>query len=346
MKQIFLLIAASSVAAFAHCTAEEGQEFIDQGRYEQAVREFSCLIQSRPTSVEGYRGRIEARLLLGEYADALGDYSKVTAFVLPVHPNAAETIEAGYAARLKAKPNSIPALTGASFFQWWAFEYAKAIQLLNRLLNVEPRNRYGNLFRGSSRLLNGVAGQQGVADLERAIQLDSANPHVRFVVADAYTYGQPDADRAFAEARRALRWGLDTPRIHAILANAYREFGNEPAAAVETYIHMEQVTNRLVRTDPLPANTTRTLPLFPGRTYEIPVALATGQALSVGTSSEDFYDTILVVLDPQGRPVFSADDVEEYFAAIHWIAGTGGVYRIRVTSFESINTGALKVRRN
>ncbi len=35
------------------------------------------------TQVEGYRGRIEAELLLGRYSDAVGDYARVTAFVLP-----------------------------------------------------------------------------------------------------------------------------------------------------------------------------------------------------------------------------------------------------------------------
>lgn len=66
MKSIVLLLAtASYAAAFAHCSAEEGQRLIEEGRYERAVREFSCLIDAQPASVDGYRGRIEAKLLLG-----------------------------------------------------------------------------------------------------------------------------------------------------------------------------------------------------------------------------------------------------------------------------------------
>src|SRR5262249_22099984 len=212
------------------CTAEQGQLYIDDGRYGQAIREFTCVINVQPTEVEGYRGRIEAELLFGEYSNAVRDYARVTAFVLPVHPDAQSIILAGYDARLAIAPDNIPALTGASFARWWFFDYAQAIHLLNRLLGVAPNDVYGNLFRGSSKLLSGATRSQGAEDLERAIVLAPVSPDVRFIVADAYTYGQPDPSRAFAEASLALNWGLDTPRIHAILASAYLAFGNLPAA--------------------------------------------------------------------------------------------------------------------
>jgi hypothetical protein len=70
------------------CTAQQGQLFIEEGRYERAIREFTCVINAQPTEVEGYRGRIEAELLLGQYANALADNGRITAFVLLVHPDA------------------------------------------------------------------------------------------------------------------------------------------------------------------------------------------------------------------------------------------------------------------
>src|SRR4030095_7270866 len=57
----------------AQCTAGQGQLFIDAGQYKKAVQEFTCLIDAQPTEVEGYRGRIEAELLLGQYSNALAD---------------------------------------------------------------------------------------------------------------------------------------------------------------------------------------------------------------------------------------------------------------------------------
>src|SRR5215813_10752738 len=171
-----------TVATARQCSSEQGQIYINAGRYRDAIREFTCVIDAQPTEVDGYRGRIEAELLLGHYSDAVRDYARVTAFVLPAHPDADTTIEAGYAARLAAAPNDIPALTGASFARWWFFDYPAAIHLLNDLLALSPNDVYGNLFRGSSRLLKGTSRAEGVADLDRAIALAPESPDVRFIV--------------------------------------------------------------------------------------------------------------------------------------------------------------------
>jgi hypothetical protein len=44
-----------------------GTAGLNDGRYEAAIREFSCVIAAAPPEVEGYRGRIEAQLLAGRY---------------------------------------------------------------------------------------------------------------------------------------------------------------------------------------------------------------------------------------------------------------------------------------
>ena len=338
--------AAGSAKAAERCTAEQGQLFIDEGRYEPAIREFTCVIDAQPTDVEGYRGRIEAELLLGRYSDAVRDYQRVIAFVLPVHPDAKNTILAGYAARLAIAPENIPALTGASAARWWFFDYASAIHVLNQLLVVRPNDPYGNLFRGSSRLLSGATKAKGIADLERAIALDPQNPHVRFIIADAYTYGLADPERAFDEATLALNWGLDTPRIHAILATAYQAFGDQLAAAAHIKTHIDLVTTELLQAPPMAAGTSQALDLVPGRTYEIPVPANAGETISIATSSRDFYDTIMVLLAPDGTPVAGSDDANFYFAAFEYVAPVAGTYRLQVTSFESVNTGELVVARD
>jgi len=335
-----------AIANAALCSAGQGQALIDAGQYKQAVRELTCLVDLDPTAVDGYRGRIEAELMLGQFSDAVRDYARVNAFVLPVHPDAQRVIVAGYEARLKAAPDAVPALTGESFAYWWFFDYASAIHVLDHLVDVKSNDVYGNLFRGSSRLLHGATRTAGVADLERAIGLAPLSPDVRFVVADAYTYGsQPDAQRAFDEATRALDGGLDTPRIHAILASSYFAFGNASAAAAEIRRHIDLVTTELVGTSPLASGTSTSLGLVPGRTYDIPIAATAGATLGITTSSKDFYDTILVLLAPNGTPVVGSDDFKAYFAGIDWVAPTTGTYRLRVTSFEAVDTGTLVVTR-
>ena len=356
---IFTLITTGSIASAESrkatisfslpktCTAAQGQIYIDQAQYRDAIREFTCVINDQPTEVEGYRGRIEAELLSGRFSDAVRDYARVTAFVEPVHPDAQDIIFGGYSSRLAIDENNVAALTGVSFAHWWYFDYPGAIHLLNDLLSVRPDDTYGNLFRGSSRVLSGSGRANGALDLERAIALAPQSPDVHYVVADAYTYGSlADPNRAFAEATIALNGGLDTPRVHAILAAAYNDFGNLVAAATEISRHIDLVTTQLVTTVPISSRTSLNLNLVPGRTYEIPLPVTAGQTVTVSTSSRDFYDTILVLLAPDGSAVLGADDTNKYFAAFEWKAATTGTYRIRVTSFEAVNTGLLTVTRN
>src|SRR5262245_7076786 len=127
---VLALVSALSMAAGGRSakaaeqfSAERGQRYIDQGKYERAIVEFTGVIEDNPTDAEGYRGRIEAELLLGLYSNALRDNAMITAFVLPVHSHAKDAIFADYDARLAAAPKDVAALTGASFAHWTSFEY-------------------------------------------------------------------------------------------------------------------------------------------------------------------------------------------------------------------------------
>ena len=326
------------------CSAEQGQAFIDEARYKQAIKEFTCVIDAQPAGIEGYRGRVEAQLLLGLYSDALRDFARVTALVLPVDPDAVATLFAHYDGRLAANPDSVSALTGASFARWWDFQYPQATHLLNHLLTLDPNNVYGNLLRGSSRLLRGAT-NAGVADLDTALGLAPENPHLHFIVADAYTYGLTDPQRAFAHATIALNGGLDTPRVHAILASALTAFGNVSLAAAHLKRHFDLVTTELVTVPELFAGESTGVELVPGRSVEIPIPAVAGQTIAIATSSKDYWDTIAVLLAPDGTPVTGSDDASGYFAAFEWPAAVTAVYRLRVTFFESINFGVLLVSR-
>ncbi len=335
-----------SALAAPSCSATEGQALIDQGRYDRAIREFGCVIDAAPTEAEGYRGRAEAELLLGRYSDAFRDYTRITAFVEPLQPAVMSSIHDAYLARLDVAPDDIPALTGASFARWYDFAYAQATHLLNHLLDVRPSDAFGYLFRGSSRLLNGGPKDLGAADLELAITLAPASPDVRFIVADAYTYGLSDPDRAFAEASLALEWGLDTPRVHALLAAALNAFGEVQAAAAHIARHLELVTTELVPAAPLGVGGDASLAVVPGRVFDIPLVASAGEAISIVTSSRDYWDSIGVLLAPDGTPVAGSDDDSGYHVAIEWVPPTSGTYHLRVTFFEAVNTGQLVVSRD
>lgn len=341
-----MVLPSVATAGNPNCTPEQGQAFIDQGQLTQAITEFTCVIAEEPTEVDGYRGRAEARLLQGKFSDAYHDYNTgITALVVPVHPNAFATIYDHYATRVSNDPDSIPALTGASFARWVNFDYPQAIQVLNDLLAVAPNDLYGTLFRGSSRLLHGKTTAKGVAELDRAIQLAPQSPDVRYIVADAYSYGLPDPARAAAEATLALNWGLDTPRVHAILAASANAFGDILEAAEHIDAHLDMVTAELVTTEPMMVGDAFELDVVPGRTYAVPIPASAGQTIAISTSSPDFWDTIAVLYAPGGSPVVGSDDDNAYFAEFEYAAAATGTYVLQVTSFESVSTGELRVER-
>jgi tetratricopeptide (TPR) repeat protein len=342
-----LLLPAVAAASSPNCTPEQGQAFIDQGQLTQAVHEFTCVIDQEPTEVDGYRGRAEARLLQGQFSNAYKDYNTgITALVMPVHPEAFATIYAHYAARLASDPDSIQALTGASFARWVNFDYAQAVQVLNDLLAVAPNDVYGSLFRGSSRLLQGKTTTKGIADINRAIQLAPQSPDVHYIVADAYTYGLADPARAAAEATLALNGGLDTPRVHAILAASSNSFGDTLDAAAHIKVHIDMVTTELVPSAPISVGQVVKLDVVPGRTYAVPIEVSAGETIAISTSSPDFWDSIAVLYAPNGSPVVGSDDDNVYFAEFDYAATATGTYLLHVTSFEAVSTGELHVERS
>ena len=186
----------------------------------------------------------------------------------------------------------------------------------------------------------------GVADLEQALELAPESPDVRFIVADAYTYGDPDPERALLEALLALEGGLDTPRVHAILASAHLALGDLAASALHVERHIQLVTTQLVAAPVLPAGGSLALDVVPGRTWEIPVPAVAGETIPILTDSRDFVDTILVLLAPDGSPVLGSDDYQAYFAGFEWVAETTGTHFVRVTSFEAASTGVMSVTRD
>ena len=237
-------------------------------------------------------------------------------------------------------------MTGAGFVQWAYFDYGRAIQLLDELLEARPDDVFGTLFRGSARVLGGITLDHGLADLERAIELAPESADVHYIVADAYTYGVRDPERALAEASIALEGGLDTPRVRAILAFAQLAFGKDGVAAAHIERHLELVTTELLSTKPLAAGATVSMDLAPGRVYDVPLPATLGETISVATSSRDFVDTIALLYAPDGTPLTGSDDTNAQFAAIEWPAPATGVYRLRTSSFEAVDTGVLKVIRD
>lgn len=340
-------VLAESTYADTSTLLQRGQKLLDKGKYESAIDAYSQYVDLNPTLVDGYRGRIEANLMLRRYSDCVRDYARITAMVIPVHPDASEQIYAHYESRLQNHPHELRSMMALSFAHWWYFDYATAVTELNRILHRHPNNRYALLMRASSLLLSREDPQQGLVDLQRAISLDPCNPHVRFIAADAYTYGEHDYVEAYAQAQMAFAGGLDTPRLHAILAVCYASFGEELLAAEETMTHITMVATNYISAQPLPIGGNANWTLAAGDAIVIPIDAVAGESIIVTTDGPngDVWDTILVLLAPDGTPVVAADDVVDYLAALNWEAPINGTYRLIVTSFESVQAGEMTVSR-
>lgn len=326
----------------------KGQRRIDQGRYADAVAIYTCILAGDPTVLDAYRGRAEASLRLGLFSDAMRDHARITAVVLPAQPDAIDTLFADYDARLSRHPDDVAALTGAIFVHWWNFDYGATLPLLDQLLALRPNDLFGTLYRGSNRLFVGEDVAGGMADFEAAIALAPSSAHVRFIVADGYTYAYPDPSRALSEANLALAWGLDTPRVHAILASSSFALGDVASGAYHVQQHIEQVTTAVASVPALGAGQSAALDLTPGTTFELPITVTAGEPVSIRTDSPSgaIYDSIVVLVAPDGSPAIGNDDFIDYFAGFDWVAPTAGTFVLRVTSFEGVSTGDLLVSRD
>jgi hypothetical protein len=55
------------------------------------------------------------------------------------------------------------------------------------------------------------------------------------------------------------------------------------------------------------------------------------------------WDTILLLVGPDGTPVLGSDDYKGYMAGFDWVAPADGTYHMRVSSFEAASTGVVVV---
>ena len=139
--------------------------------------------------------------------------------------------------------------------------------------------------------------------------------------------------------------GLKRIAHRKLLGAALNAFGDTVEAAQHIARHFDLVTTELLPTAPLAARSSLKLSVVPGRTYEIPIAVTAGATISIATSSNDYWDSIAVLLAPDGSPVIGSDDDAGYHAAFDYTATTTGTYRLRVGFFEGVITGDLAVTR-
>ena len=256
---------AQAPAAPATCSAEQGQALIDAGQYEKAIRAFTCVIDAQPTGRRGLsrpdRGRAAPRPLLGRRA-RLPSASRPSwsRCIRTPWPRSSRATRLGWRPRRRtsARSRARASPSGGSS------STRRRSSLLDQLLRSagRPVRERCSAARAASSRGATRAGDRGPRTGDRARPPEPRRPlhrrrrvHVR-------------TSRPGARVRGgvlALDWGLDTPRVHAILAVSYDAFGDQAAAASAIQRSIALVTTDLVTASPLASGASSTLDLVPGR---------------------------------------------------------------------------------
>jgi len=95
---------------------ERGSEFMQEGRFPEAIATFSEVIRRKPGFAEGWNKRATAHYLTGDYQRSLADCDEV----------------------MKRNPNHFGALSGYGQIYFKLEQYEKAIEYWQKALQVNP----------------------------------------------------------------------------------------------------------------------------------------------------------------------------------------------------------------
>lgn len=319
-----------------------GEQLISAANYGNAYIEFSCAIKVNAQDLRAYQGRIDASLLSGKYSNALSDYTEIMRVVIPKSPNALVELNDMYSKALSTSPASLRHLIGMSFGLWRSYQTDEALLQIEKILRIDPKNHFGHLFYGSSKFEKGEqkAGEDSFAQALATLPV-SADTH--FIVADAYLYSLGDYKRALESVRKAVELGLDTPRTDAIFATTYFNLGDLQKSLEYLTKHIERVSAETVIVAPLARGGTQSLNVVPNTKFKIPMSIQAAQNIRVEASSVDSIDSMMLLIDPNGKVVAGNDDLVGFNAGIETSITSIGNYTLVLATFEGAGLGRVTV---
>ncbi len=349
---VILLVAAIPVAANTTCdtTANEmakGQQSLQTADYETALAAFTCAIEADSTQYQPFLGRIQANLLAGYYVNALEDYLFVRARIYhPPNHSLFRDMIAPYNEDLKAAPDDKEQLTMRSFMYWCDLDNFKALKDLNHLLEVDPQNVYGNLLQGAIYVAIGSL-DKASEDFSRALEQDSENPQLLFLIAYVYgSYGQDNHDKkAFEQTtdylNQAVELGFDDPLRYRLQAFIDTGIGTPEQAAADYLKHMNAVSPEIIELGGLTVDEASSFSIAPHQTYQFTLEAQAGHQLFISARGiPHTLDTFIVLLDPHGNPVTSNDDVDTPDSLIDgYQVSESGTYTLLVSTILGYGDG-------
>ena len=336
-----------------------------QGIFDKAIADYNTALQLDPSDVDNYLGRGDIYEQQEDYEHALADY----ATAIQVNPgeyspyvsrgllyeNTGRYDEAllDYQKALQINPQSVQAYTGLGNLYIRKKDFEKSLSYFNQAIEIDPKYAIAYFSRATV--------YEGRDELDKAIAdyLQAINIDPKFT--DAYYYlgtdyqAQDKLDLAMESYDEAINVDSTYAKAYIKRAGLYAQMDNVEEASADylKWIELNQNASdqsTTVTQTQLPYTTTVTM--TEGYSYSIPFEGRAGQLLQAsalaqeGDSAE--VDALLVLLDPQGKPIMSADDHDDSYDAVinDFALPTDGLYTLVVSYSQSGSEGDLDVTLN
>lgn len=290
MKRIvFLLISIlilAALPAYAQTAdTEDCQSEIPVDDYSVVVEACTALLEQDPVNVDAYFSRAYAQNVLGNYEEAIVDYSKVV-FISPKYTAAFNN--RGYAyARLGMNEEAV-----ADYTRALSIDPTYTLALLNRAYAYMDAGDYENALADAELYAEQFPNSADIYVLRANIYIEQGQFEEALDAYDRYVDLAPNDPSAYL-GRGFVNWSLGETDI---AAADYMVWINRTAPDSETI-------------DPDDAVEPFSLTFEEGIHYTLTLEAEAGDMLRASAvGRQETIDPVLVLLDPSGRPITMDDD--------------------------------------
>ena len=255
-----------------------------------------------------------------------------------------DTVLDGYAARLAIAPDRRSRAHRRKLRPLVALRLQVGDPAARQLLEVQPDDLYGTLFRGSNRLFLGKDVDEGAADLEQAIALAPSTP----TSASSSPTPTPTPCPTLSEPSRRRRWRSRGAR-HATNPRDPRQLLSRSVTSWPGRHTSSGTSSSSPPSSCRPSHRRRHLPApRPGPGPNLRGSRCGGRRAADLDHDEQPKQGDLRLHHGPPRPRRVARGRQRrrrgLLRSIEWVPPVTATYRLRVTSFEGVGTGELVVR--
>ncbi len=333
-----------------------------QGELDKSLADYTTYLEMNPTDTDAYFARADTYIEQGDYDKALADYNQViridpnlpTAYVGRglFYENTGHHDEAlqDYQHALQLDPRNAEAHTGMGNYYSNKGKLVEALAEYNRAVELNPQDAVAYLSRGAIYEAQKEF-DKAIADYKQATSIDPKYNDAYYNLGYVYQL-QGKSDLALEAFTQTISLEPTYRVAYHDRALLYAQMGKVPEASADywQWIELNQITSDKAKTvtqAQLPYTTTVTM--TDGYVYNIPFEGRAGQLLQASASAQADdsanVDALLVLLDPQGKPVMFANNTEDSNDAeiSDYALPSDGLYTLVVSYGSAGSEGKLDV---